>query len=477
LAIALGVCLQTPAPDDPLARLENAVAAAIEKAAPSVVAITRTKGESDEVTVAVRGNPVAPRNPEIGPGLRNEFPFPLQEARRPVDWAQPGEFGSGVVIGDHGEILTVFHLLQGATSITVRSMATGGAEFEAEILAADPRSDLAVIAPRMTPGQPMPKLPPLPLGDASKLRQGSFLIALGNAYNAARDDGRPSAGWGILSNTSRRIVPPAGEDPQVRQYLRHQPTLMQLDSKLNLGMSGGAVVNLAGELVGITTDAASPAGFDVQAGYAIPLDALGRRIVETLREGREMEYGFMGIKLHPLLPNAIGAVDPGTPAANADLLAEDIIVGVGGHPVDDRMPLSLALSLVPVGKPVKIRYIRDGEEGETEILISKYPLIGEVIATTRPDAWRGIRVDFASVLGGGRDLGALAKGGVGVIEVAPSSPAENAGLKRGMVITAVGSKRVRTPEEFRAEVRRQKGPVSLTTEMGPTPGTKITVPE
>ena len=72
---------------------------------------------------------------------------------------------------------------------------------------------------------------------------------------------------------------------------RHQPTLLQLDAKLNLGMSGGAVVNLQGELVGITTTGGNPQGFDAQAGYAIPLDALGRRVVQDLLEGKEATYG------------------------------------------------------------------------------------------------------------------------------------------------------------------------------------------
>ena len=154
-----------------------------------------------------------------------------------------------------------------------------------------------MIAPRRVPGLAMPALKPLALGDATKLRKGSFLLALGNPFNAARD-GRPSAGWGILSNVARRLEPPPEDLMQRRpRPSRIYPTLLQLDAKLNLGMSGGAVINLKGELVGLTTAAANAAGFDAQAGYAIPMDALGRRLVETLRQGKEVEYGFLGIRL------------------------------------------------------------------------------------------------------------------------------------------------------------------------------------
>ena len=153
-----------------------------------------------------------------------------------------------------------------------------------------------MIAPRELPGVTPPKLKPIALGDSTPLRRGSFLVALGNPFNAAWD-GRPSASWGILANIARRLLP--SEDDQMKRavQLRHYPTLLQLDAKLNLGMSGGAVINLKGELVGVTTAAASAAGFDAQAGYAIPMDAMGRRAVERLQQGQEVEYGFLGIGL------------------------------------------------------------------------------------------------------------------------------------------------------------------------------------
>ena len=113
------------------------------------------------------------------------------------------DFGSGVVIGDHGEILTLFHVVRGARELIVR--AAGKQEFDAEIIAADPRSDLAVIVPAVSDGLRFPQAQAdgawaIPLA----LRKGAFLIALGNSFNAAHD-GNASASWGILSNISRKL--------------------------------------------------------------------------------------------------------------------------------------------------------------------------------------------------------------------------------------------------------------------------------
>ena len=134
------------------------------------------------------------------------------------------------------------------------------------------------------------------MGDATKLRKGAFLIALGNPFNAARD-GKPSASWGILSNIARKLDRQISTRYQPAAHsASRSPHALQLDAKLNLGMSGGAVINLKGELVGLTTMAASPAGFDAMAGYAMPMDRMGRRAVETLRQGKEIEYGLLGIQ-------------------------------------------------------------------------------------------------------------------------------------------------------------------------------------
>ncbi len=489
IGILLTAIAASGAPDDPVdvvSALESAVVRAIAQAQPSVVSITRIRSASGETT-AIRGqtngrveaaaNPFGPERPGF-PNIGNPID---PESTRSIDaYPLPGDFGGGVIIGQDGEILTNYHLIKSAGQIRVRGV---GFVFDAEIIAADPRSDLAVIAPR-TGSQVGAELKPLPIGDADKLRQGSFLIALGNAYNAARD-GRASASLGILSNIARKIDPPADIDINLRRLFKFQPTLMQMDSRLNLGMSGAAVINMKGELVGLSTTGASPAGYDAAAGYAIPMDVLGRRAVGELLQGKEVEYSFIGITLD-LAPNTVKDVRRGTPAFDADLATGDRILEVAGRPLtDDESALPLALALVPVGEPVRLKVLHNGQVVERTMIMSKYPTSdeerSEVIASNRPPKWRGARVDFASVLGDSkyfdRTLNVMSRGGVGVTEIDSGSPGETAGLRKGSVISAVAGQPVRTPAEFRAAVRAfEAKPVELTVVDDRSEIQQITVP-
>ncbi len=296
---------KAPNPAEPsalsvVAAIETVISDAIAEAEPSVVAIHRKKAQNPHEPLAIRGRNRRPAAPPLP--RRGEFELPFPQGPETLSFPQAPEtdmisfdHGSGVVIGDRGQILTAYHVVRGATQLKVR--AVDHQSFYAEIIAADPRIDLAVIAPIEIDRQDRPKLKPITIGDAGRLRKGSFLISLGNSFNAARE-GKASASWGILSNVARRLEPETDESnrPTKAPQLNNHPTLLQLDSKLNLGMSGGAVINLKGELVGLTTMAASASGFDSMAGYAIPMDKLGRRAVETLKEGKEVEYGLLGIR-------------------------------------------------------------------------------------------------------------------------------------------------------------------------------------
>ncbi|WP_337174248.1 trypsin-like peptidase domain-containing protein [Paludisphaera sp.] len=459
-----------PAAMDVVVAFEEALTGAIARTEGSVVAIHRDKSENAGETLAVRGKP-RPRR-VIGDEGRPSRPAD--------DVAISFDFGAGVVIGDDGEILTAFHVVRGATRLIVR--AAGRQEFDAEVIAADPRSDLAVIVPVAGPGLEPPDLKPMPIGDSSTLRKGSFLIALGNPFNSAMQDGRAAATWGILSNVARRVVydpevwPVLGNDPRARQ-LPHQPMLLQLDSKLNLGMSGGAVVNLKGELVGLTTTAASPAGYDAMAGYAFPMDPAGRRAVETLKQGKEVEYGLIGItqtdsrgELDARPPNRIDGVAPNSPAAQGELQVGDLFLAVDGTPARDFSELLVAVSSHAPGDKIRLKVLREGRELERTLTIAKYPVKGEVIATARPAAWRGLRVDHRSLL----SVGVVPFGpaapepqGVAVREVEPGSPADKAGLRPWMTIQEAAGRAVDVPADFAKAVADQKGPVRLMTDRGP----------
>jgi serine protease Do len=445
--------------------IETTVADAIARAEASVVAISREKAENGQETLAIRGKRPRP----IPRDVQRSLIFGRRNPTFDETDAISLDFGSGVVIGDKGQILTAYHVVKGARRLIVRG--SDRQQFDAEIIAADPRIDLAVIVPVEGEGAGPPRLKPIPMGDAARLRKGAFLIALGNSFNAARD-GKPSASWGILSNVARSIAPDDGDEPGFRTVtpkLFNYPTLLQLDSKLNLGMSGGAVINLRGELVGLTTMAASPAGFDAQAGYAIPLDKVGRHAVETLRDGREIEYGFLGIVAEPKASNRVGKALLNSPASLGQVQAGDEIIAVDDAPVQDFDSLILAINAYSAGDTVRLKVRRNDEVFERTITLAKYPNDGDIIATNRPKPWRGIRVDYTSTLRAhmfGPNYTDMTPPGITVTEVEEGSSAAAAGIKRGQLIIKVGNKTVANPRDFYKAIASLEGPVTLDTDLG-----------
>ena len=169
-------------------------------------------------------------------------------------------------------------------------------------------------------------------------------------------------------------------------------------------MSGGAVINLKGELVGLTTTAESPAGFDSQAGYAIPMDRLVRRVVETLKEGKEVEYGLLGIK-SPDRSNRVSEVTRHSPADMGNVQVNDEIIAVNGEPVTDFDSLILAVNAHAAGEMIRLKILRFDDVIERTLVLSKYPVDGEVIFTNRPQSWRGLpsRLSHADQLSRLRD--------------------------------------------------------------------------
>ena len=235
-------------------------------------------------------------------------------------------------------------------------------------------------------------------------------------------------------------------------------------------MSGGAVINLKGELVGLTTASANAAGFDAQAGYAIPMDALGRRLVETLRQGKEFEYGFLGIRLDPAGSNRVVDAQPGTPAGEGGVQTGDAILAVGEIPVTNADELVLAINSIPPGVPIKLKLQRGKEIVERTVELAKFPAEEGVIATNRPPAWRRhprrLREHAAQRRlrpGPPRRPGARRRGRR---RRRAGSPGEKAGLKRGQVITHVRGRKIRNPRDFAQAVGDGDLPVPLTTDLG-----------
>jgi serine protease Do len=342
----------------------------------------------------------------------------------------------------------------------------------AEVAAGDPWTDLAVLKIEAE------GLPVMPFGDASALRRGHFVVALGNPYAIARD-GQASASLGIVANLQRAATAPEGlseppGSPPIETSIHRYGTLIQTDAKLNLGSSGGALVNLQGEMVGLTTSLAAVAGYEQAAGYAIPIDPAMRAAIDSLRAGKQPSFGFLGIE--PLdAPGGGGAVVhrvvPGMPADEAGLIPGDVIQAVEATPVRTARDLIREMSRRPANRATQLVVMRalPGAEGKgPETLTVR--LGKKRLATPRPayqsvpdPRWRGMQVDFATALPPQSLLGSrpASRTDVAVMTVTPDSPAWQAGVRAGQMIASVDGQPISDPAAFYRAVAEQTGTVPL----------------
>jgi serine protease Do len=479
------------AQENPLAaakEVEQALISVIEKAEKSIVSIARV-----------------PRDAEAAEAPRPRFE-PFRE--RPDPTAPgfiPQDFGSGVVIarGRNGRdrfVLTAAHVVYGRRTFTppqenpeaflkdVRIFVRLASRHvvQAELTAADPRSDFAVLKLNLeAAGVPLEAAPPLPFGDASSAKKGQFVVALGNPYAIARD-GSASVSTGIISNVSRRPWPPGGMAANPAEddlTIHHYGTLLHVDTRLNLGTSGGALVNLDGELIGLTMSLAALEGYETSVGYAVPIDQDTRRVIESLMEGYEAEYGFLGVHpgdagpelLRPFRhlttqPSAarIRKVAGNSPAERAGLKDQDIVLAVDGKPVYSDVDLMREVGWLGPDADAELTVLRPGA-GTLQAIscrLGKWPVYDDslLVATReRFPAWRGLHVDYPTARHRylpGNILGLFPRGVV-VTKVVPESPAAKAGLSEAAFIVEIEGQRVDTPVEFHDEVRAFEGPVKL----------------
>ena len=430
--------------------------------------------------------------------------FGLDVLPRPTDEHSPeflpNEFGSGVLItaGNADEptaerlVLTMYHLVRGGPVVgkealpdrQLRVRLPGRQICSAKILAADPRSDLAVLRLDLTDTKlTREDLKPLKLVEPSAPRKGQFVISLGNPYAIARD-GSASASWGIISNISRFPAPAEADKsdaPPTRRdtSIHHLGTLLHIDTRLNLGGSGGPLLNLRGELIGLTTSLAAIEGYEKSVGFAIPIDANLRRVVESLSKGLEVEYGFLGLQPDDILLAALRDLSPrikqptaarvlmvfaDSPAALAGLRRDDIILAVNRKPIFGKFDLLREVGLLGPGIFAELTVWRAAERRELRVQaeLGKWPLSDEetLIATEQrhPD-WRGLRVDYptsrAKYMNWPEQRYPSA---VVVTSVAPQSSAADGNLQEGDFITHVEQQPIHTPAEFHAVVSKLDKP-------------------
>lgn len=444
-----------------VADLEKQLIAAVEKAGPSLVAVTRMRKVG--------------RDAGAGLARLERLLMPSEEAVN--EGAAPAEFGTGVIVGSHGLILTTYHLLGDPQEHEF------GVWFErrvwpAKIKAADPWFDLALLEVAAE------DWPAIDFADAAELKRGQFVIALGNPYAIARD-GRPTSAWGSIAKLHQPPPRREGNGSSGRETVHHYGTLLQTDSRLEPGASGGALINLRGQMVGLTSGLLSRAGGERPGSFAIPTDEHFQRTLALLKQGRVPDYGFLG-----LAPAAIAANDrekgkqgavasevvPGTPAARAGVQVGDLITAIDGEPIASDADLVRYVSSRHAGAMVSLQVQRAGAfPRQSKALaiktrLTKKPVdpLSPVIGEQGSAAWRGMQIDYATATPRFRELSRELDpaGCVGVIAVERDSTAWQAGFRPGDFISHVGKKRVTTPDEFLSAVESLTPPVSLKMAVG-----------
>ncbi len=446
--------------------MERVLVDAIARAEQSVVAIARVR-----------------RGEEVPGNLRDPAPAPTDPR------FVPNEYGTGVVVDAGGLILTNYHVL-GDPRENDYYVWVGGKGYEvvrvdtpAEVLAGDPWTDLAVLKIEAD------DLQPITFGDASNLRKGQIVIALGNPYAIARD-GQVSASWGIISNLSRQATnhPTSVDHSERGKTLHHYGTLIQTDAKLNLGTSGGALINLKGEMIGLTSSLAAMERYETPAGFAIPIDDAFKKTLETLKKGEKPQFGFLGVGTRNLTQQERNAglsgvrvtgIVSGTPADRAGLQdgedTGDIITHASGIPVADFAGLIKTLGELHVGTEVLLtiergavvrnNVVRRGIVIRNTAVLSKkhIDLPREAYSKVPDPQWRGMQVDYATAIPNLPEVSQLIdpQGCLAIVSVDPDTPAWKAGLRPGTFASHVGETRVSKPEDFYAAVQDKPGPVKI----------------
>jgi serine protease Do len=399
------------------ARLSAAFRAASALALPAVVQIT---------TVAVAEIPaqVLPFHPEGQQRMQGS--------------------GSGFIIDEAGHILTNHHVVRNALHVNV--VLLDGREFTAEVIGADPSTDVAVIRIEAARNE---TLPVIPFGDSDALRVGDWVLALGNPMGLTF-----TATAGIVSAKGRSIGILRGEAPL--------ESFVQTDAAINPGNSGGPLVDLNGRVVGINTAIESPTGYFAGAGFAIPI-SLARKVASDLMQYGVVHRPRLGISIEDVnaadaevyrLPSITGAeitsVTPNSPAAAAGLTLGDVIVSINDAPIHTVADLQERVARFQPGDRIALAFIRYGASMETSVELGEFEVTQEQRPRERQVRERsplGFNVSALPERIAAR-LGLRGDNIPVVSRVDPVGPAFRANLRDGFVIRQFNGREVRSIREL-----------------------------
>lgn len=368
--------------------------------------------------------------------------------------------GSGVLVNSNGTILTNHHVVENADDVEIEL--TDKRRFKAKIIGSDAPSDLAVLKVEME------NLPFLNLGDSDKMRVGDVVLAVGNPLGIGQ-----TVTLGIISAKGRRT---GGGEGSFEDFL-------QTDAPINRGNSGGALVNLAGELIGINSQILSTSGGSIGIGFAIPSN-MARGVTEQLIKNGKVRRGLLGVNIQNITPDEATAlnlkevrgaivsnVQPDSAAAKAGLKTYDIITSLNGERIDDGNSFRNRVAAFQPGTEINLTILRDGKEMSIKATLSERSTEtaagGE--SEKAPDAPQEKSENGKLGLGLqpltpdiARRLQLKTDKGLVVTEVDPTGPAADAQIAENDVILEVNRQPVGTFEEIQAALQKAGGkPVML----------------
>ncbi len=347
--------------------------------------------------------------------------------------------GSGFVISPDGYIVTNNHVIEDVDKITVQFQ--DGSKLPAVVIGRDPKTDVALIKVEADH-----ELFALPLGVSATVRPGEWVVAIGNPFGLGH-----TVTAGIVSAKHRMNISRKGT----------YDDFIQTDAAINFGNSGGPLLNLSGQVIGINT-AIRPQANTI--GFAVPIN-MAKEILPQLRANGHVTRGWLGVMIQPITPDLsasfnlegeegalVTTVISGGPAEAAGVEGGDVIVEFDGQEIEDWNDLPRVVARTPVGKKVDVVLIRDGKRKRLEVAIG-------VLDEARPTrlAKKGGATEFGLRVQAltpdlAEQLGLDDENGVVVTSVSPGSPASEAGIRSGDVILEVNRSTVNNVEALRDEL-------------------------
>ncbi|GAA0878784.1 trypsin-like peptidase domain-containing protein [Algoriphagus jejuensis] len=365
------------------------------------------------------------------------FPDPSEE-QRGRGGSMPMSSGSGVIISKDGYIVTNNHVVEGASRIEISL--ENNKRYEATLVGTDPTTDLALLK---IDGN---NLPFVKFGDSDKTNIGEWVLAVGNPFNL-----NSTVTAGIISAKARNIGILRGVENnlQIESFL-------QTDAVVNPGNSGGALVNLAGELIGINTAIATQTGTFSGYSFAVP-STLVKKVMDDLMEHGAVQRGLLGVSIQNVSPELadyldksfpveqgvyVGGVNANSAGLEAGLKEGDIIIGIDGRAVTNVANLQELVARKRPGDKIDVEYIRDGKTVKTSATLKNFAGDTNIVKREVPKTFTFDGLQFEEVKEQVKEN--LEISGGAVIKMNSNEAWRKAGARNGFIITSVISDSGRT---------------------------------